>query len=183
MRLRGSNLKTWLQALYRRTEAPNKEQRDMLEMMAGRCHKEAEELRAPGNMHQATKPERACLLGIPGAGKSACIKWIIEFFTEGLGWEPGVQFQCVASQNTMAALIGGKTLHHWGGIPVNATDAAEKISSKGSGGDADELYERCLGMRWLLIDEVSTLSPMISGPSGFLSASRLQKASLRPPDR
>ena len=28
-------------------------------------------------------------------------------------------------QNSMAALIGGTTVHHWGGIPVNATDAAD----------------------------------------------------------
>ena len=63
----------------------------------------------------------------------------------------------------MAALIGGATLHHWGGIPINFADAAEKISSKGGGGDVDDLYERCLGVRWLLIDESSTLSPMLLG--------------------
>jgi len=161
--LKGFNAKRWLHDVYQLPEPPNQEQKKVLEMVVERCLREAEELKLPGRTEKLTEPERACLFGIPGAGKSACIKWIIEFFTEVLGWEPGVQFQGLASQNTMAALIGGATVHHWGGIPINASDAAEKISGKGSGGDVDQLYERCLGTRWLLIDEVSTLSPMLLG--------------------
>ena len=163
LNLNGVNAKTWLQDVYRRPKPPNREQKKLLEMVVDRCLQEAEELKQTGNSKELTEPERDCLFGIPGAGKSACIKWIIEFFTECLGWEPGVQFQCLASQNSMAALIGGATVHHWGGIPINAADAAEKVSSKGSGGDVDALYERCLGIRWLLLDEVSTLSPMLLG--------------------
>ena len=81
-----------------------------------------------------------CLLGIPGAGKSECIKLMRRFFEECLKWEDGVQFQFLASQNTMAALIGGRTIHTWGVIPVNATDAFNKIHTKGADGDIDELF-------------------------------------------
>ena len=59
-------------------------------------------------------------------------------------WEDGVQFQFLASQNTMAALIGGKTVHTWGTIPVNATDAGNKLQTKGVDGDVEELYLNAL---------------------------------------
>ena len=50
-----------------------------------------------------------------------------------------MQYQCLATQNTLAALIGGSTVHSWSTILVNASDAAEKIASKAGSGDIDEL--------------------------------------------
>ena len=41
---------------------------------------------------------------------------------EGLGWEHGVQFVCLAFQNAMAAQINGHTVHHWSGIPARNDD-------------------------------------------------------------
>eukprot|EP00972_Heterocapsa_arctica_P012320 1807830-Heterocapsa_arctica.AAC.1 len=59
----------------------------------------------------------------------------------------------------MAALIGGATMHAWEGIPVNATDAAGKISGKAGDGDVDTLFLNAVGVSWLIIDEISTASP------------------------
>eukprot|EP00972_Heterocapsa_arctica_P105888 15598259-Heterocapsa_arctica.AAC.1 len=59
----------------------------------------------------------------------------------------------------MAALIGVATMHAWGGISVNGTDAAGKISGKAGHGDVDTLFLNALGVRWLIIDEISTASP------------------------
>ena len=123
------------------------------------------------------EPVRDCLLGIPGAGKSTCIKLMRRFFEECLGWENGVQFQFLASQNTMAALIGGQTLHSWGVIPLNATDAANKLQNKGKDDDIDQLFLNALGIRWLVIDEVSTISPCLLG----LLDSYLRRACCRHP--
>ena len=120
---------------------------------------------------------RSCLFGIPGAGKSHCIKLVRRFFEECLRWEDGVQFQFVASQNTMAALIDGKTVHTWGVIPVNAADAQSKIHTKSTDGDIDELFLNALGIRWLIIDECSTMSP---GLLGLLDA-YLRRACMRHP--
>ena len=61
-----------------------------------------------------------------------------------------MQFQFLASQNTMAALIGGATVHSWSTIPVNASDAADKVNKKGDAGDIDTLFMSALGMRWLV---------------------------------
>ena len=85
------------------------------------------------------------------------------FVENCLGWQDGVQFQLLASQNTMAALIGGTTVHSWGVIPVNATEASAKLTAKSNDGDIDALFLNALGMRWLIIDEVSTLSPEVLG--------------------
>ena len=106
-----------------------------------------------------------------------CIKWLSDFFENCLGWQDGVQFQFLASQNTMAALIGGTTVHSWGVIPVNASEAHKKLSSKNKEGDVDALFLNALGMRWLIIDEVSTLSPEVLG----LLDSYLRRACKRHP--
>ena len=105
-----------------------------------------------------SEPLRTCLFGLPGAGKSTCLKLLRSYFTEVLGWEDGAEFQYLASQNTMASLIGGLTLHHWSTIPVNATKAQEKKLGKGAEGDVNPLFLKVQGMRWLVIDEASTAS-------------------------
>ena len=99
------------------------------------------------------------------------------FFVDALRWEEGVDFQFLASQNTMAALIGGKTLHHWGSIPVNIATARDKSMGKAGDGDVDELFERGLGTRWVVIDESSTCSLTVLG---FLD-SHLRRACTRHP--
>ena len=85
-----------------------------------------------------------------------------ELFRDTFKWEHGIQFQCLATQNTMAALIGGSTVHHWAHMPVVFEDARDKARSKHSDGDVDALFEDCLGLRWLL-DEVSTFSVSLLG--------------------
>ena len=86
------------------------------------------------------------------------MKLIRDLFENCFGWEDGVQFQFLAPQNTMAALVGGKTVHAWGCIPVNAEDAAKKLHGKSEEGDVDDLFLNALGIRWLLFDEVSTFA-------------------------
>ena len=61
----------------------------------------------------------------------------------------------------MAELIGGGTVHTWGVIPANKTQAAAKHGSKDV--DWDQLFENCLSMRWLIIDECSTLGALVCG--------------------
>ena len=153
----------WRLQLQHEAEPPTPEQGAFLDAVIGRCREESRAFKSTANEAFHNEPLRCCLFGIPGAGKSKCLKLVRRFFEECLAWEDGVQFQYLASQNTMAALVGGATVHSWSTIPVNATDAAEKVQTKGKDGDVDELFTKCLGMRWLLIDEVSTLSPYLLG--------------------
>ncbi len=98
-----------------------------------RCRTEARELQRWNAMsgkrtkNILTEPARLALLGIPGAGKTKCLQLLRSFFEEVLGWTHGVQFQFLAPQNAMAALLGGSTVHTWGVIPVNKSAAASKL--------------------------------------------------------
>ena len=106
-----------------------------LHRVVERCRKEHESLNDSCCQEYDEEPFRDCLLGIPGAGKSSCIKLLRRFFEEFLHWEDGIQFQFLATQNTMAALIGGKTIHAWATIPVNSTDAWNKATAKSEDGE------------------------------------------------
>eukprot|EP00973_Karenia_brevis_P042819 5927277-Karenia_brevis.AAC.1 len=61
----------------------------------------------------------------------------------------------------MAALIGGATIHAWGRIPANATDAAHNTQTKEGEGDMDSLFLNAMGMRWIV--RISTVSPTLPG--------------------
>ena len=71
--------------------------------------------------------------------KSLCIDLMRNFFESVLGWTHGVQFQMLAAQNSMAALIGGGTVHSWGVIPANKVAAASKYVNKEV--NWDQLFE------------------------------------------
>ena len=84
-----------------------------------------------------------------------------KYFEECLHWEPGVQFQCMALQNTMASLVGGKTVNAWGVIPICPEAADRKRQATSKDGDVDDLPLNALGIRWIIIDERSTISPQL----------------------
>ena len=69
---------------------------------------------------------------------------------QGLGWENGIQFVCLAFSNVMATHIEGQTIHRWTGIPIMATE------DKGTG-DRFKLSMKAQAMRVMLIDEVSMI--------------------------
>ena len=171
----------WWAKLKASDEPPTEEQESFLRCVETRCRQERKELEALERQQHSemiankaqqrkrnkkkiqkktklSEPLRACLFGLPGAGKSTCIKYLRSYFQDALGWEDGVEFQFLASQNTMASLIGGQTLHHWSTIPVNAKTAGEKKLGKGAEGDIDALFLKAQGMRWIIIDEASTAS-------------------------
>ena len=103
----------------------------MLSHVASRLEKELTEDRSDMVSTTGYEPLFDLIHGIPGAGKSRVIAWICELFTDVLGWTSGNQFICLAVQNTMAANIGGSTIHHWGNIPFRD----EK-------GERDRLWQR-----------------------------------------
>ena len=176
-------VETWWQKVMSSDEPPTKEHVAFLECVITRCDAERDDLQRhaalqlllestkAGKKKKKTKkhtrkeerqrlsePRRIGLFGIPGAGKSSCLKLIRSYFEEVLGWVDGDEYQFLASQNTMASLINGQTLHHWSTIPVNAQSASSKKVGKGADGDIDALFQKVQGMRWLVIDEVSTAS-------------------------
>ena len=157
---RHGTVREWMERVCHEPEAPNAEQYAFLERVVARCRAEQAELAHVGRPgHTGSEPCRDCVFGIPGAGKSTCIKLVRRFFEECLGWEHGVQFQFLATQNSMAELIGGQTVHTWGVIPTNKAMAAARYGAKDV--DWDQLFENALSLRWLIIDECSTIAPSL----------------------
>ena len=68
-----------------------------------------------------------------------------------MGWTPGMHFFFLEVQNTMAAQIKGKTIHHWSGIyPFDVQGSGTK--------DAHKLLCRCLSLILILLDGISMVS-------------------------
>ena len=96
-----------------------------------------------------SEPMLDVIHGFPGTGKSAVITWMRRLMEQGLGWTHGIQFVCLAFQNSMAAQINGYTVHHWTGIPARSDDAAAY-------GDRHKQSQKCGALRVIIIDEDST---------------------------
>ena len=104
----------------------------------------------------AQEPLLDLVHGFPGTGKSLMIVWMRQLMEDGLGWVHGVQFVCLAFQNSMAAQINGYTLHHWSGIPARGEDG-------GATGDRHKQSMKCQALRVIIIDEVSMISAELLG--------------------
>ena len=89
------------------------------------------------------------------------MKWIRAFFEEVLGWQHGTEFVFIASMNTMAALIGGKTIHSFGHILVDANQRQAKKGTSWAAPDINKMWDENQNLRWVLMDEGSTASAEI----------------------
>ena len=153
----------WLASLQRESNPPSVEQLELLRMILNRCWLEAREIRSSTINTTEEEPLRHMIQGLPGAGKSALIKWICRAFEEVFGFQHGVQYVCLASQNTMAALINGFTNHSWGGVPVTKAQFEQWQNTNWNTPQVSPLFEKNQHMRWILMDEGSTTSAEVFG--------------------
>ena len=108
-------VREWRTELLQAKVQPDEEQMGVLEAVLERCKLEAT-AEATDTIHKCPgDPMLAIVHGLPGAGKSEVIKWLRKLF-EKLGWTDNAEFMCAAPMNSMAALIGGRTVHNIGGL-------------------------------------------------------------------
>ena len=183
IRLEKTSIEAWWKKVGASDKPPTPEQQKFLKSVIARCFREQKELgrwnrpAKQGKTKSLSESLRLVLLGIPGAGKSHCIHLLRDLFQSCMNWSDGVQFQFLATQNTMAELIGGRTINTWGVIPPNKAAAGRKAQAS-QDVDWDQLFENALNLRWLVIDECSTLSPsLLSILESFLR----EKACVRHP--
>ena len=144
----------WLEEVKRReTIRPNNEQFAILERVACRIKTEMKQEQASYgySSHPDEEPMLDLIHGLPGTGKSELITWLKELF-HLIGWRHNVQYVCLAVQNSMAASIGGNTIHHWAGIPTGQNEG--KVGTK----DTTIMSIKCQCLRFILIDEISMVS-------------------------
>ena len=106
---------------------PSAEQLVFLSSTVERCIREMREENSTATYR--SEPMRFMLHGVPGAGKSQTLLWLRTFFEKVCGWTHGKEFVYLASQNTMAALIGGFTVHSFNLISFKRKDG-QTISAK-----------------------------------------------------
>ena len=128
---------------------PNQKQLEFLEHFVRRLKVEWLEKHQGTINETPEEPLQDLIHGFPGTGKSAMIGWMRQVMEEGLGWEHGVQFVCLAFQNAMAAQINGQTVHHWSGIPSINEDMS-------SVGDRHKQSMKCRALRVIIIDEAES---------------------------
>ena len=114
MKLTPVAMEAWWTKVRAQKEPPTQEHEAFLQTIIARCVQEAaEEQSGSTSGTDNSEPFLGCLLGIPGGGKSTSLRLVRNFFETCLGWKMGVQFVYFATQNIMAALIGGFTVHSW----------------------------------------------------------------------
>ena len=152
----------WLDRLC--TPGPNKlvpadEQVRVIRAIVDRCLEEAadEQRDAPFR----SEPMQMLLHGVPGAGKSEVFKWIRSFFEEECAFTHGVEFVYLASQHTMTAIIGGFTIHSFGGVKFMKKDGAYANLKNEDRQNMSKLFLKYERLRWVFTDECSTASAEI----------------------
>ena len=172
--------RAWLRDLHQRTkwcpllekhvpDAPTSEQADFIDAVVKRCLAEQAFERTEKSEGLAEEPMLDLIHGLPGTGKSRVIEWTREYFENILGWEHGVQFVCLAYQNSMAAGINGLTINHWAAIPINETNST--VGTK----DSNALSTKCQCLRFILIDEISMVSAQMLGQLEYIIARVIRK--------
>ena len=137
-------------------KVPSDEQLKAIKMIVERCLQERSEEQQ--ELEYRSEPLRLILHGVPGAGKTATLLWIRNFFEEVCGWTHGVQFVFLASQNTMAALILGFTLHSYHKLPFMQRDGTTVAAHKDKDKDLSSKFMCYQTLRWMFVDELSTVS-------------------------
>jgi hypothetical protein len=148
----------WLEALKSSSAPPNREQLKVLEAVIRRCNIEAEQERADDINPAGDEPLRMLLHGLPGTGKSRVILWLRQLFEDIFGWVHSAEFQCLASFNTMAALIKGNTIHSWGEVYIDKKQATAKQFAAWANPDVSTMWGKIQHMRFIIIDEIESVS-------------------------
>ena len=93
-----STMDNVLASIMKSSKKPNEKQKEFLEHFVRRLKVEWLEKQQGIVNQNPGEPLLDVVHGYPGTGKSAVIGWMRQLMEEGLGWEHGVHFVCLAFQ-------------------------------------------------------------------------------------
>lgn len=132
----------------------NSQQRLVLQKHVERAVQEVQEERTA--QKSKTWPLMLLVHGGPGTGKSAVIFALKKFYVDVMKFEIGHEFLIGSLQASVAAMLGGETLHHIAGInPYRSQGSGQEVSEEVK---QKEVSRRLAFARHLVIDEVFMLS-------------------------
>jgi len=134
-------------------------------------HRQLQEHKDAGNMVGAVEladavpvPLLRLVHGLPGAGKTQVLLWLVSYFTEVWNFEQDEDFALIAPLNSMASNIGGATVHSFGGISFK--DRRGIVVNSKQQRETEEtstLTYRWSKLRWLFMDEIEATGADIFG--------------------
>jgi len=146
----------WREKLLSHPEKkPYDQQWQILDMVHSRCVLEETESARPNAPRESLQePLFKLVHGLPGSGKSQLLEWLTDYFQSVWQWHVGIHFMKVAPMNSMAANIGGATMHSWGEIAFVDKKGNFIKAHTGEEKDVTNMSIKCSSLRWLLIDEI-----------------------------
>ena len=105
--------------------------------------------------HRQAEPLFRLIHGLPGSGKSKVLKWLRSYLVDVWHMTEEEDFVFLAPMNSMAAGIGGSTLHPWAEIKwMNQQGQVIQPNRSSEGRDVPSLAVKNLKLRYLFFDEV-----------------------------
>lgn len=141
---------------FRRTLTPTVDQWSVIAKMHERLVDEKTEASKSSQQKSKEEPLRSMIQRLPGAGKTMAITLLVEYFESVPGWSRRQDFACIASMNTMSALIGGSTIHSFGEVPIGDDQATTRRNQRWDKPDVRTMFIKCENMRVLIIDAGSS---------------------------
>ena len=154
---------TWKAKLSADSMAPSDQQWLILDTIHERAKLEYEwERMEPNDSHamandqykalRQAEPLFRLIHGLPGSGKSKVLKWLRSYLVEVWHMTEEEDFVFLAPMNSMAAGIGGSTLHSWAEIKwMNQQGQVIQPNRPNEGRDVPSLAVKNLKLRYLFV--------------------------------
>ena len=166
-----NTLDTVFKDICGRHEAPNSEQRQILETFVLRMKREKLEELVQHERQQIDSLFNM-IHGHTGTGKSRVIAWLRELMQKGMGWSHGVEFVCLTFLKEAVALMDGYTIHHWAEIPVSTFNWKDSIVTGGQ--KQSSRCQKCQNLRVIIIDELNMVAAELFGALEYIVRNALR---------
>jgi hypothetical protein len=151
----GERYADWITNLEKAEKTPYDAQWKVIETIHHQCCAESAYENSYADAAEACPSNLFRLIhGLPGSGKTQLMLWLRDYFEKVWSWEAGVHFVFLAPLNTMAANIGGSTVHSFGEIRFKDKRGNTIQSRGGTNDEVSSMSIKCRSLRFAFVDEI-----------------------------